>query len=658
MRPGTRVLIGTLSLLLLPAPLRAQNFPPLPAAPQAEVTGMGDYTSRGELFLEVNGKVITMKGEPVFGALVQFDSRFGSEYRVLETDRNGQFSTRYVFADQGLKEFTVNLAVSKKGFQRARRSLTGSNTNQHLTAFITLRPALSDPSLLPEADLINGVAPRLKNLGPADGLSPKETPDYNRGVQVFLERKRLDLAVQLLTKVVKRDPACLACKTMLSLAELNWGDWDSFDADLRETVNAMIADKSLRRAEPLLAYGVLLSWKHEPTKAAAYFTEALNCAPHNALALQELGRAEAQDLNWEAANEHLTKALAAGAGPEARLLHAEALLWAGTADEAQAELDRYLNGRDVRKMPLPVRTLAVRITEKKKNAKLYAAATAKRKARGEKRLDYINHPPTNLPDFEPASNPAALDTILSALGESVAKLYQYLPDTSSTERISEAHLNYAGESNVVLRQKFRYLCLIESQPRGPVVNEYRADSTGSLTTPRGLKENLMITSGFVSAPLLLHPTYQKESTYRYLGRQKLQGTTAYVVAFAQNPAKARIRGSFSCGENSESTYVQGLVWIDEQTHNIVHLKTDLLMPLAPVKLNQQTTEIDFREVHFHSLEQKFWLPSEVTVTIDWGGRLLRNKHEYSDFKIFNVEQRNKIGLPKEISQSSEPTTQP
>ena len=49
-----------------------------------------------------------------------------------------------------------------------------------------------------------------------------------------------------------------------------------------------------------------------------------------------------------------------------------------------------------------------------------------------------------------------------------------------------------------------------------------------------------------------------------------------------------------------------------------------------------------------------WLPEEVTVTLDWNGKVLRNTHEYSDFKIFNVDASEKIGtrrppqpLPKE-----------
>jgi hypothetical protein len=46
-----------------------------------------------------------------------------------------------------------------------------------------------------------------------------------------------------------------------------------------------------------------------------------------------------------------------------------------------------------------------------------------------------------------------------------------------------------------------------------------------------------------------------------------------------------------------------------------------------------------------------WLPEEVTVTLDWNGRLLRNKHEYSDFKIFDVDASEKIGKPKASTES-------
>ena len=36
-----------------------------------------------------------------------------------------------------------------------------------------------------------------------------------------------------------------------------------------------------------------------------------------------------------------------------------------------------------------------------------------------------------------------------------------------------------------------------------------------------------------------------------------------------------------------------------------------------------------------------WLPLDVAVTVEWRGRILRNRHTYSEFKIFNVETQQK-----------------
>jgi hypothetical protein len=118
-------------------------------------------------------------------------------------------------------------------------------------------------------------------------------------------------------------------------------------------------------------------------------------------------------------------------------------------------------------------------------------------------------------------------------------------------------------------------------------------------------------------------------------------------AFAQVPARARLCTNFRTVKTSRAVFVQGLVWVDTSTYQILRLKTDLLNPLPQIRLNKQTTEIDFQKVQFNGLEQGFWLPREVTVTLDWSGQHLRNQHEYSNFKVYKVEQKNKIGTPKE-----------
>ncbi len=105
-------------------------------------------------------------------------------------------------------------------------------------------------------------------------------------------------------------------------------------------------------------------------------------------------------------------------------------------------------------------------------------------------------------------------------------------------------------------------------------------------------------------------------------------------------------------------FSQGVAWIDTATYQIIRLHTDLLAPLPELRLEKETVNIDFNEVHFKSLKGALWLPEEATVTLDWNGKRLRNRHEYSDFKIFEVDTSQKIGKPKNSRESSKETQEP
>jgi hypothetical protein len=64
-------------------------------------------------------------------------------------------------------------------------------------------------------------------------------------------------------------------------------------------------------------------------------------------------------------------------------------------------------------------------------------------------------------------------------------------------------------------------------------------------------------------------------------------------------------------------------------------------------LERETTEIAYGEVHFKGMAEGFWVPQQVTVTVDWNGKHLRNEHRYSEFKLFQVAATEKLGKPKE-----------
>jgi tetratricopeptide (TPR) repeat protein len=640
------------AVCMLPVPLIAQSMGASSAEgaslPTNTIGNINPYNILQKHWL-VAGKVTTLRGDPVAGAKVDvMPTGASGEFRTLVTDFQGAFQTDYWLNAELVKEFGVDLKVTKKGFLKAHSLIDFGASEKTWVIPVTLREPEEDSELLSQADLISGLAPRLKKLGASDGLSAAAEKDYARGVEEFLDRSRSDRALPSFTKVTRRDASCMPCRTMLALAELDSGDWDGAYHNLAEVFNKALADRSLGRPEPLLALGVMESWRHQPRNAAGYFIEALKYAPQDPLALQELGRSQLLMQNWGPADQYLSKAIAAGAGPEARLLHVEALLGGDQFQAASTEMTRYLAGRDVKKMPIQVRQLWAQIENRKK----VEAAYAKPKPKGEQALDYLHRPPPDLTGLEPATDQGQLDSILSAVGKTVAEFFGNFPSTSSLEQIHQEKLRRKQKVGATLDQKFRYLCFTPAAEWGPGFDEYRADLLGIQALPQGLQDGFMLTSGFASASLLFHPKYQSQTAFRYLGRQKVNGRDTYVIAFAQQPGKARLNGAFKSGQISMTTFSQGLAWIDSQSYQITRLRTDLLKPLPEINLERETTEIAFGEVHFKGIAEGFWLPQQVTVAVDWNGKHFRNEHRYSEFKVFNVEATQKIRKPREVEQTS------
>ena len=314
----------------------------------------------------VAGKVTTLDGNPVAGARVTVQPTSASgAFRTLVTDFQGQFQTDYWLNLELIKEFSVDLRVSKKGFRAAHSLIDFGRSDTAWLIPITLREPGENPELLSQADLISRLLSRLSNLKASDGLSPAGEKDYARGVGEFQVLHKPDRALPSFIKVVRRDASCMPCRTMLALAELDSGDWDGAQHNLSEICKKMLADHSLGRPEPLVVLGVMESWRNQAASAAGYFAEALKYAPRDPLALQELGRSQWLLQNWEPAERYLAEALAAGADPEARLLYVEALMGAGQYQAANTEMTRYLNGRNVKTMPLRVRQLWAGVEDRK-----------------------------------------------------------------------------------------------------------------------------------------------------------------------------------------------------------------------------------------------------------------------------------------------------
>jgi len=581
----------------------------------------------------VEGKVKTLQGDPVRGAKVAIKvSGLAGKAQTLQTDEQGAFRTEFRLSNGKSQGLGLDLTVTKHRYLTVHTIVDFDSSGKTWIIPVTLRDTSEDPNLLSQRDLIDTLAPRLKQPAASDGLSGKEATDYALGVKEFLGQDEPDRALTYLLKVARGHATCVSCSTMLGLAERASNDWDGAERNFTGAIREIRADATKARPEADIAYGVMESWQHQPKNAAGFFLEALKIAPEDPLALMELGRSQLELKNWGAASEDLQKAIAAGCDPEARLMRADALLQTGNRGEAYGEMTAYLAGRDPKKMSPRVRQLwaqaqAGHAEEARSTGAAFSFAGP---------MEELLHNIPELNGLEPALDQSHLDTILNEAGSKVAASFRDFPNTVSQEQIHQERLQTSGKVQQTQDQEFRYLCLVSPEPLDPRFSEYRADPSGKLATQKGLQDGFMLTAGFTSAALHFHPLYQADSQFRYLGRQRVNGGERFVIAFAQRPSKARMSGEFRMGGSSSTTYSQGLAWIDVDSYQIVRLRLDLLAPLPEVRLERQTTEIDFGAVHFKKYPQEFWLPQRVSVAVDWNGKRLRNEHQYSDFQLANV----------------------
>ncbi len=609
--------------------------------PPAGVGGVMSPISRSQTdFIQrtykINGKVQTIRREPIRGAkMVYRATKMVGAIRQLHTDARGEFSDEVTLSQEGALGFEIDVKAEKHGYLPAHEIVDFGNSGKTWKLTITLRDLREDANLLFQEDLIAGLAPRLKQLSSADGLSGKSTKDYERGVKAFLNEDDPLGAVSSFAKVAGRDPSCAACRTMWGLAQLAMNDWDGAERNFGEAIKTIRGDSSKARPEPDIALGVMQTWRHDMKRGAEFFYEALKFAPQDPLALQELGRTQLALENWQDASAQLQKAIAAGAGRNTHLMYAEALLHLDNFREADRELTTYLAGRDVKKMAPHIHQLWQEIQTREREELALTGGIFSMDLSTDELIQTI----AELKGLEPVADQSLLASVLDEAGKRVAGSFRDLPNTVSVEQVHQEKLQRRGKIAGSQDQEFNYLWLMEPNPTEPGITEYRADKTGGTAAQKGLEDGYMLTSGFTSAALYFHPFYRGEAQFRYLGRQKSDGREYYVVAFAQYPGKARVAGGFRVNGVAKSTYFQGLAWIDAGNYEIVRLRQDLLTPLPEIRLERQTTEIDFGAVRFKNFTEEFWLPQRVSVAVDWGGKRLRNEHRYSKFELFNVSAK-------------------
>jgi tetratricopeptide (TPR) repeat protein len=604
---------------------------------------MGPFRSLETNTWRIFGRVTNPRGDPLGGAMVRVDIGTGEDsVRVLKTNLQGEFQTYWSLGAQTVKHLNVTLLASKSGYADARETAEFGLKEGTRGVDMVLRESSEDPDQLSLAALMASLAPRLReDATKQSGVEPGRK-EFMRGCAELIDRHDAVDAIPLLSKVVERAPGCVECRLLLSLALLDAGSWAGATRQLDEATELNDAGP-VKRPEPRLMAGVLNAWRGDAGGAVGSFQKVLEIDPNYALGLQEMSRALMTQKNWEAADQYLEKAIRAGAPEQMRLWRVRVLLERGDPAEAGRVMDEYVAGRDIKTLSLESRTLYLRVQDR-----LSAAPRGKVKSVLAESPQELLEAMPELKGLQMASGQGELEAVLEKTGQGVEAFFKNFPNTVSVEQIHQERLSKDGKVRESRDQEFQYLLLTQAEKWGLGIEEHRTTPAGESTGLAGLNQGLTLTSGFASASLVFHPAYQDGANFLYLGRQTLEGKDLHVVAVEQRPETARMVERFIADDASVLVLSQGLAWIDPTTFQIVRLRSDLLTPQPKVRLQRRTTEIQYQEVAFKQVAAAFWLPQQVTVTVDWRGRTLRNLHRYSDFRLFNVateEHRRTIVPP-------------
>lgn len=238
-----------------------------------------------------------------------------------------------------------------------------------------------------------------------------------------------------------------------------------------------------------------------------------------------------------------------------------------------------------------------------------------------------------------AASQEDLVPLLQKIGKNVEALFKDFPNTASTEEVRQRCSSDVLRTREETNRRFLYLISIEENDSQLRVEEYRSDARGKPLDLSNERRSFMLTSGYVSGSLVFHSSQQEGSTFRLLGYQQKK-PDFILVAFAQQPGVAKLVGTIEASGVSAILLLQGVAWIDPETHRIARLWTEMLSPPANLGVKSHVTETSFQEVRFENITHPFWLPLQVEVTVQWGGYTYANRHRYSDYKVFSVDAQD------------------
>lgn len=214
----------------------------------------------------------------------------------------------------------------------------------------------------------------------------------------------------------------------------------------------------------------------------------------------------------------------------------------------------------------------------------------------------------------------------------VEKYFEEASNVVCTENVTQATVGKNGKANYREDSVFDYQMQASTNSGSLKLVESRDTRKAAF---RDSARSLLITNGFTSMLLIIHPTYEASYTFEPGGTESVDGVAYARIHFkpvpgASSPAAMQLRGK------NYPIPLSGTIWIEPQSGAVVKLVASMDSSLSDLGLQAMRSEIHYATVNFHDPEESYWMPASAVIDVETPRQHWRNIHRFTGYKRFKA----------------------
>lgn len=227
--------------------------------------------------------------------------------------------------------------------------------------------------------------------------------------------------------------------------------------------------------------------------------------------------------------------------------------------------------------------------------------------------------------------------------ERARKLVEQFFDQSANvvceESITQTTFGKNGKANY--REESRYQYQLEASSASGTLKMKESREARKLAF-RDPAKTLLVTNGFSSILLVVHPQYEASFQFEEAGEETVDGRVIEEIRYKPVPGGASPAAMQLRGKNYPLP-LSGSIWIDKESGAIVRLTAAVDSSMSDLGLKSLTSDIHYALVQFHDPEESYWMPLSATIDLETPLQHWRNVHRFTGYRRFRATIKVELG---------------